>query len=224
MRSALSRTLCLAALAAVALAMAVQRARAQSAPAASGVPLGTLKARPVNPNAFAPAAAAALGTQRMTAQQREEWRFLKEAAAASRFEGDAARLALARSSSPAVLAYASELADYNRTAGNELQHLLQMRGMAAPMLTDAQRKTLNRLAKMSGKKFDREYVNLAALRSLQPGVAELERAGAEIEDVQVKSWIERNLPSVRDQLQDAAMLAAPAAARPMRTISSSGSR
>ena len=42
--------------------------------------------------------------------------------------------------------------------------MLHGRGMAPPMLGNDQRKTLNRLVKRSGKKFDREYMEQVALK------------------------------------------------------------
>lgn len=110
----------------------------------------------VRPAMFA--AASVPNAKPLSAQQREEWRFLKEAAATNRFQAEAARLALAKSKAPAVRSLAGTLTDPRNTSGNELLRLLHMRGMAPPMLANPQRKTLNRLARLQGTKFDREFV------------------------------------------------------------------
>ncbi|MBG9390377.1 DUF4142 domain-containing protein [Caenimonas aquaedulcis] len=178
-----------------------------SAGAQVEAPPAPAKPRAANPAMFAPGGAVAVGDRRMTPQQRDEWRFLKEAAAASRFESDAARLALAKSTNPEVRNFAAALIKHNSAAGNELLHMLQMRGMAAPMLADAQRKMLNRMAKLQGTKFDREFVEAVALRHQQQDVSDFERASMATRDPQIKAWIDQTLPQMRYQLVTGEQLA-----------------
>lgn len=160
------------------------------------------------------AAAAAANARPMSPQQREEWRFLKETAAGGRFERDAARLALSKSSNPGVRSFAATLINHHTSAGNDLVYLLQMRGMAPPMLANDQRKTLNRLAKLHGAKFDREFIEEVALRRQQDDVLEFERASASLRDPQLKAWVDRTLPTLRYHLTTAERLAGPAPADP----------
>lgn len=159
------------------------------------------------PTIFAPAAAAS--SKRMSEQQREEWRFLKEASAAGRFETEASRLAAAKSNSAGIRALAATLINHHTAASNDLVHMLHVRGMAPPMLANDQRKTLNRLAKLHGKKFDREFMDEAGLRSQQENVQLYERARMAIADPQLRAWIERMLPTLRAQLSTAERLASP---------------
>jgi putative membrane protein len=165
-------------------------------------------ARPAaRPSMFAPAAAA--NARRLSVQQREEWRFLKEAAAASRLEAEASRLALARSSDPDVRSLAATLINHNAVVGNDLLHMLHGRGMAAPMMSNDQRKTLNRLAKLQGRKFDREYLEQVALRFQQDDVHLYERASQVASEPRLKAWIDKTLPTVRYHLATAERLAPP---------------
>jgi predicted outer membrane protein len=154
---------------------------------------------------FAPAAA--MSAKRMTAQQREEWRFLKDAAATSRFESEAAHLALARSSNPGVRSFAATLINHHASAGNELLHLLHGRGMALPMLANDQRKTLNRLAKLQGARFDREFMAEVGLRYQQDDIQYFERAQLVAGEPALRAWIGRNLPTLRYHLATAERLA-----------------
>jgi len=156
------------------------------------------KPRPANPAMFA--AAAAANNKRMSAQQRDEWRFLKETAATGRFESEASRLALGKSSNPAVRSFAATLINHHTAAGNELLHMLHVRGMAAPMLANDQRKTLNRLARLQGAKFDREYMEEVGLKNQQDDVQSFERASHNTRDPQLKAWIDRTLPTLRYHL------------------------
>jgi predicted outer membrane protein len=157
------------------------------------------------PAMFAPGAAAS--AKRMTPQQREEWRFLKDAAASSRFQSEAAHLALARSSDPGVRSFAATLINHHSTAGNELLHMLHTRGMAPPMLANDQRKTLNRLGKLHGGKFDREFMAEVGLRYQQDDVQYFEKARLVAAEPSLKGWIERNLPTLRYNLATAERLA-----------------
>lgn len=155
------------------------------------------------------AAAAAANAKPLSVQQREEWRFLKEAAATNRFQADAARMALAKSQAPAVRLLAGALIDPRNTSGNELLRMLHQRGMAPPMLANDQRKTLNRLAKLQGTRFDREFVVQVGLRSQHDEVQHYEKAGASVGDPVLKNWIARTLPALRDQLATAEHVAVP---------------
>ena len=153
------------------------------------------------------AAASAANAKPMPPQQREERRFLKDAAAATRFQADAARMALGKSGAEAVRSLAAALLDQQNAGGDELLRLLHQRGMAPPMLANEQRRTLNRLAKLQGRKFDREFLLQVALKSQQAEVLDYERAAAMATDPALKAWIERTLPALRDRLATAERVA-----------------
>lgn len=178
-----------------------QRATEQARPAVRAAP---------RPAMFAPAAAA--NAKRMSAQQLEERQFLKDAAASSRFEAEASRLALGKSHDAGVRSIAATLINHHAAAGNELLHMLHARGMAAPMLANHQRKILNRLAKLQGAKFDREFLENVALRSQEEGIAHYEKASLVANNAHLKAWIDWKLPTLRYHLATAERTA-PAGAR-----------
>ena len=149
------------------------------------------------------AAASAPYAHRLDPGQREEWRFLKDAAAAGRFEHDAAQLALAKSSDPALRSLAAALVNHQSGSLPALQQMLRARNMAAPMLSNEQRRRLNRLVKVRGTKFDREWMEWVALRSQQESVQGFERAAASARDPRLRAWIARTLPTLRYQLASA---------------------
>jgi putative membrane protein len=154
---------------------------------------------------FAPVAA--VHAKRMSDQQRQERRFLKEAAAGSRFEAEASRMALGKSNDPGVRSFAATLINHHASAGNELLYMLHSRGMAAPMLGNDQRKTLNRLAKLQGAKFDREFLEEVALRYQQDDIHDYERASLVTREPRLKAWIDRTLPTLRYHLTTAKRMA-----------------
>jgi putative membrane protein len=141
--------------------------------------------------------------KRLTPEQREEWRFLKDAAAAGRFENDAARMALAKSGDTQVRTLAATLVNQHAAAQGALQQMLHARNIAPPMFANEQRKVLNRLAKLQGAKFDREWMEAVALRAQQDDIQAFEKASQTVHDPQLRSWIVRTLPTLRWQLASA---------------------
>jgi hypothetical protein len=71
--------------------------------------------------------------------------------------------------------------------------------MALPMLGNDQRRALNRLAKMNGKRLDAAYIQRVGLA--QAGVArDYEKASAAIREPQINAWIVKALPTTRYHL------------------------
>ena len=218
MRGKVMKRLGLCLLASALLALGVARAQGEageSSPpvnARHGSTQGPATAEPakpkVNPILFAPASAAT--ARPLSVQQRDERQFLRDAAATRRFQSDASRLALSKSSNPGVRSFAATLIEHHAESGNELLYLLQVRGMAPPMLANDKRKTLNRLGKLQGAKFDRAYMAEVAVKNQQQDVQTFERASANTRDPQLKAWIDRMLPSRRYNLTAGAQFARPA--------------
>lgn len=146
------------------------------------------------PGAYA--AAAAAEAKPLPPAQRFERYFLQLTSANLRFQSEASRLALARSGNPAVKDLANTLLAHQQTAQPELLRLLQARGMATPMPTNAHGKVLKQLAKLNGAKFDRLYAD-EVLRSVHEDIANHEKAAAQAEDPVLRAWAERQLPTLR---------------------------
>ena len=160
------------------------------------------------------AASAVAGARRLTPTERDERRFLKDAAALNRFLLDAARLALVKGTDTGLRALALTLIDERTVSGDELLRLLHQRGMAAPMLENHDRKTLNRLGRLQARTFDREFL-AAVLGSQQEEIAVFEKASQVAEDLSLRNWIARKLPMLRARVAAVERLASPqAASRP----------
>lgn len=180
-------------------ARAVPKAPAASAPKAAA-------AKP-KPAAFAYAAESAGTATRLPPEERQARDFLRTVSLQARYETEAARLALQRAEHPGVLVYASDLLDHRREADAELLHLLAARGMAPPMMDNAQRKALNRLARLNGARFDREFVEQVGRDRQRDDVQRYEMAAKGITDPALLDWIDRQLPSLRQQHTSAVELA-----------------
>lgn len=200
----------------------------------AGGSLGPAPGRPPQSRPmFAPESAAT--ARRLEPHERDERHLLKDAAASSRFQVDAARLVLAKSANAGVRSLATTLSSQHQAAGDELLRLLHQRGLAAPMLQNTQRKALTRLQRLQGARLDREYADAAAAQA-QEELELCEKAVAGIQDAALAAWVARITPELRYQIESAQRVAAglPAVraprqqqARPKhapRRVSGSGSR
>ncbi|HZY17961.1 MAG TPA: DUF4142 domain-containing protein [Ramlibacter sp.] len=145
------------------------------------------------------AAEAARNVTRLPPEERQARAFLRTAAVTARFEVEASRLAVARAQSAGVREFAAEQLQYHQAADAEILHLLHGRAMAPPMMENAQRKALARLARMSGPKFDREFMELVGARRQREEVQMYQQALLGVRDPVLKGWIERQLPTLREQ-------------------------
>ncbi|WP_156385635.1 DUF4142 domain-containing protein [Ramlibacter sp. Leaf400] len=180
-------------------------AKAAARPAAkASAPART--AAPATPRYPGYAAESARTATRLPPEERQARDFLRTAALHARFEVEAARLALKRSDNPGVRTFASELLQDHEAADAELVQLLAARGMAPPMMDNVQRKALNRLGRLSGSKFDREFVERVGRDRQREDVQQYEKAAATVDDPVIKAWIDRQLPTLRQQQSSAAGL------------------
>lgn len=149
------------------------------------------------------AAASVAMARRLAPEQLFERAFLKDAAANTRFEFEAARMALGKTTSPEVRAFANTLVSHHLSVTPVLQHMLHARGMAAPMLANGHRKSLNRLDKITGRKFDQEFMTVVGLKAQQDDVQLFERASVAVKDVNLKAWVDKTIPSLKSNLASA---------------------
>lgn len=169
-----------------------------TSPVTTALP-GPVTAPRVAPRAPTFAAGSVANTVPLSTDGREERRFLREAAAQSRFESEASKLAFGRSGNSAVRALAASLINHHNTLSLELTHLLNARGMALPMISNEQRKALNRLAKLHGNRLDAAYIQQVGLA--QAGVArDYEKASVAIREPRINAWIVKTLPATRYHL------------------------
>jgi len=138
--------------------------------------------------------------QRARDAQRLDRAFLQSAAGHMRFQAQAARVVLGRSTSLAVLDLASDLASRHDQAEPELLRLLNARGMAFPMFTNDQVKALRDLKRLQGARLDRLFLEEVATRSAQADLAMLERAVTGAEDAQLRRFAQRQAELMREQL------------------------
>jgi putative membrane protein len=164
------------------------------------------------------AASAAADARPLTPAQRLERRFLQISASNMRFQAEGARVALSRSSNPAVRELANSLLARQQTSQPELLRLLHARGMAMPLATNEHAKLLKQLARLNGAKFDRLYVDEVVIKPCQVDITNYERMALQAEDAVLKRWVERQLPPLRMQFAKAGKALPNAALKPQRAV------
>ena len=165
---------------------------------------------------YAPTAAAE--ARPLGLAQRMERRFLQVSAEDLRFQAEAARLVLARSTNPAIKEIAGAMAAAHQAAQPELLRLLHVRDMAMPLPDNDHGKVLRQLGKLTGARLDRVYVEEVVLRSGQAGVANFEKMALQAEDPVLKAWVERQLPMLRQHVARAGKTLPSAALRAHRAV------
>lgn len=152
--------------------------------------------------------------------------FIKDAAVDGLYEVEIGKIASQRAADPAVKSFAQMLVNHHSAANDELKQLASSRNVEiATELPMMKRRSVERLSKMSGSEFDREFVNKVAIKEHEKDIKRFEEASREAKDPEVRAWAEKTLPTLRQHLADAQKLPPAASAstgRSSDTTSSTG--
>lgn len=170
-------------------------------PAPAPAPAPAVAAVPAVP-APAPAPAAP-ATTLSTADQE----FVAIAAGAGMYEAEAARLAVGRARNAQVRSYAQMLLDHHTSHNGELARLVGTKGARITQtMPPALQQRLDALSRLAGAEFDREFIRLTGVQDHTSAVAAFDRARTSVNDADLRAFIERSLPVLRQHLQDARSL------------------
>ena len=139
--------------------------------------------------------------------------FVAKAAEAGQFEVEIAKLAVEKSSDPAVKTFAQMLVDDHGAANDKLRQIASGHQLALPAaLPEAKKQALEQLSRLSGAAFDRQFVKLVGIQDHQHDIAEFEKAGQAAQSPDVRSFAQSSLPTLKKHLASAQKLpgAAPA--------------
>ncbi|HEY7205261.1 MAG TPA: DUF4142 domain-containing protein [Methylomirabilota bacterium] len=128
-------------------------------------------------------------------------KFVTEAAEGGQVEVELGELAQQKATNEAVREFGRRMADDHGKANRELAQLAaskQVQLSDKPSRT-AQREK-DRLSKLSGAAFDREYVK-AMVSDHEKDVAAFKRQSQEAKDPELKAWAGKTLPTLEDHLQ-----------------------
>jgi putative membrane protein len=145
----------------------------------------------------APAFAQQVGTGLTSSEQK----FIAEAAEGGQMEVELGALAQQKAANDAVREFGRRMADDHGKANRELAQLASSKQV---QLTDKpSRKSQSekdRLSKLSGPAFDREYVKMM-VSDHEKDVAAFKRESQQAKDPELKAWAGKTLPTLEDHLQ-----------------------
>lgn len=128
--------------------------------------------------------------------------FMKDAAHAGHMEVEGSRLALSKSTSSQVKAFAQMMVDDHGKAAQELGKLAAAKGVKLPdepALT--QKARLKLLGTHDGPKFDAKFAETVGVNAHEDAVKLFSKASAEAKDPDVKAFAAKTLPTLQHHLQ-----------------------
>jgi putative membrane protein len=127
--------------------------------------------------------------------------FVEYAARSGMAEVELAKLAEQHASSAEVKQFAERMMSDHGKAGETLREIGERNGITMPAEPKhAERRELGKLAKLSGARFDREYMS-HMVRDHQNDVKEFEKERQHATQPDVKSFVEQTLPTLKEHLQ-----------------------
>jgi putative membrane protein len=154
----------------------------------------------------APAAQPGTGTRNTEMRKgdklaRTDRKFIEDAAGSGMFEVQIAQLASSKASNPDVKNFANTLVKDHTNANNELVQLANSKKVetpAAPPRKD--RREIDKLGKLTGDQFDQRFVRDVGVKDHEKDIKKFEKASQKVKDADLKSWIDKTLPTLREHL------------------------
>jgi len=158
-----------------------------------------------------PTAGSAAATQTASSVDKKAARFLTEAAQDNQLEIAMGELGVARAQNAELKSFAQRLQQDEAQSKLKLTALAQKHGvkMDPQVKVDPQEmpdKHLERLHKLSGAEFDREFM-MTALKQHQKNISRHEKAIEKVEAADVKEYAQETLPKLRQRLSQAGQVA-----------------
>src|SRR5262245_12855503 len=149
---------------------------------------------------FASAVAAQQSAPTNTKLQRTDRTFIMKAAEGGREEVELGRLAQSKASSEAVKQFGQRMVEDHGAANAELMDLASNKGVQLDGNAPKKDPLLEKLSKLQGESFDREYVK-AMVKDHKQDVAEFRRMHSGAVDPNLKAWVDKTLPTLEDHLK-----------------------
>lgn len=148
-------------------------------------------------------------TAASTALSAAEKKFLSDAAHGGQYELALAQLATANASDSSVKSYAAMLVSDHTMANQKLQSLAQRRNVVLPTtLPPDKQQVIDRLTKVTGPEFDRQFVQMVGLHDHKTDIGLFEKASRDAKDSEVREFASSTLPTLRAHFTAAQNLSA----------------
>lgn len=184
------------------LALAVSFAGAQAqTPGAGSSPTGGQAAPVTQPGT---------GTRNLPERDkitRADRKFIEDAVNSGMFEVQAAQLAASKASDANVKSFAGMLVDHHTAANNELVKLANARGVELAVAPKrALRRDIEKLGMKKDAEFDRDFVRNVGIKAHEKDIKMFEKAGKDVKDAELKAFVDKTLPTLREHLAAAEKL------------------
>jgi putative membrane protein len=135
--------------------------------------------------------------------------FVSKAAEGGLFEVEVAKLAADKATDPAVKSFAQMLVDDHTAANDKLKQIASSHSVPLPASIPAdKKKEIDQLSKLSGAKFDQQFVKMVGITDHRHDIADFEKASKSAKSDDVKSFAESTLPTLKKHLDTAQKLPA----------------
>ncbi|MFN6569310.1 DUF4142 domain-containing protein [Dendronalium sp. ChiSLP03b] len=135
--------------------------------------------------------------------------FMNEAAQGGLAEVQLGQLASQRGASNAVKQFAQRMVQDHTQVNNQLKQLATQKGVTLPTSIDSTHQQVQqRLSKLSGTNFDREYMN-EMLKDHEKDVSAFQTEAQQGQDPDVKALAAQALPTLQEHLQQARSIVNP---------------
>ncbi|MDB5880797.1 MAG: hypothetical protein JWP43_675 [Ramlibacter sp.] len=188
---------------ALSFGVAVAQTSGGSAGSSSGGSTGTGSS--MTGGGAAPAAQPGTGTRNSETKKddklaRADRKFIQEAAEGGMMEVEAGKLAASKASDPNVKSFGEMLVKDHSAANNELVQLANSKKVELPAgPSHGERKDVEKLGKASGKDFDKQFAALG-VKDHEKDIKKFEKASGKVKDPELKAWIDKTLPTLRQHL------------------------
>jgi putative membrane protein len=129
-------------------------------------------------------------------------KFINAATSSGMFEVKSSELAEDRATNDNVKKFAKEMVNDHKKADKELMDILGKKGISAPKMREQDQANLDKLSKLKGGDFDRQY-GVMQLAGHKEAVALFEEEAKNGKDADLKAFAEKALPTLREHLKHA---------------------
>ncbi len=132
---------------------------------------------------------------------KDSTKFAAKAAEGGMTEVALGKLALERAANPSVKEFGQRMVVDHTAAGNELKAIAAKKNLQLPTaLGSDQKSTVDKLSKLSGAEFDKEYMS-DMVKDHEGVVEEFQTQAEKGNDPEIKSFAAKTLPTIQSHLQ-----------------------
>ena len=132
---------------------------------------------------------------------RADQNFVKEAAAGGMMEVELGKIAAEKATNDKVKAFGRQMQKDHGKAAEELKTIAASKGVQIPTaLEGKQKKTVDRLSKLSGPEFDRQYIR-AMVEDHKEDLKAFQREADKAKDPDLKQFAEKYVPMIKNHLE-----------------------